>query len=144
MEQSRASEETEMKFQCSPPEHGAERAVKYGQEWLHAVPWFLSLLCTSGLFIILYHFRRHLVSVSSVCQVHVFFFFFFFCKTTPLGWALGLVIERLRVRIPAGAAGEFSSSELTFCFDTYSVCVPPPVIAVTAAILPKVQVAGYN
>ena len=27
----------------------------------------------------------------------------------------GLLIERLRVRIPAGAAGEFSSSELTFC-----------------------------
>ena len=29
-----------------------------------------------------------------------------------------LVIERLRVRIPAGAAGEFSSPELTFCADS--------------------------
>ena len=27
----------------------------------------------------------------------------------------GLVIERLRVRIPAGAAGEFSAPELTLC-----------------------------
>ena len=28
-----------------------------------------------------------------------------------------LVIERLRVRIPAGAAGEFSSLESTLCAD---------------------------
>ena len=39
----------------------------------------------------------------------------------------GLVIERLRVRIPAGAAREFSSPELTFFgADSYSVFVPPP------------------
>ena len=51
-----------------------------------------------------------------------------------LGWdtgiaclySAGLVIERLRVRIPAGAAGEFSSPELTLCVDSYSVSVPPP------------------
>ena len=36
------------------------------------------------------------------------------------------MIERLRVRIPAGAAGEFSSPELTLCADSYSVSVPPP------------------
>ena len=42
-----------------------------------------------------------------------------------------LVIERLRVRIPAGAAEEyFSSPELTFCADSYSVPVPPLVTAV--------------
>ena len=38
------------------------------------------------------------------------------------------MIERLRVRIPAGAAGEFSSPELTLCADSYSVSVPPPVL----------------
>ena len=38
----------------------------------------------------------------------------------------GLVIERLRVRIPAGAAGKFSSLEFTLCADSYSVSVPPP------------------
>ena len=38
----------------------------------------------------------------------------------------GLVIERLRVRIPVGAAGEFSSSVLTLCADCYSVSGTPP------------------
>ena len=36
------------------------------------------------------------------------------------------MIERLPVRIPAGAAEEFSSPELTLCADSYSVSVPPP------------------
>ena len=36
------------------------------------------------------------------------------------------MIERLRVRIPAGVEGEFSSPELTLCADSYSVSVPPP------------------
>ena len=36
------------------------------------------------------------------------------------------MIERLRVRIPAGATGEFSSLELTSCADSYSVSVPSP------------------
>ena len=40
----------------------------------------------------------------------------------------GLVIERLRVRIPAGAAGEFSSPESTLCAASYSVFVLPPVL----------------
>ena len=40
----------------------------------------------------------------------------------------GLVIERLRVRIPAGVAEELSSPELTLCADSYSVSVPPPVL----------------
>ena len=39
----------------------------------------------------------------------------------------GLVIERLRVRIPAGVAGEFSSPKLTLCANPYSVSVPPPL-----------------
>ena len=40
----------------------------------------------------------------------------------------GLVIERLRVRIPAGAAGEFSSPESSLCADSYSISVPTPVL----------------
>ena len=40
------------------------------------------------------------------------------------------MIERLRVRVPAGAAGEFSSPELTVYVDSYWVSVPPPVTAV--------------
>ena len=42
------------------------------------------------------------------------------------GKSTGLVIERLRVRIPAEAAGEYSFPELTLCADFYSVSVPPP------------------
>ena len=38
----------------------------------------------------------------------------------------GLVIEKLRARIPAGTAGDCSSPELTLCVDCYSVSVPPP------------------
>ena len=40
------------------------------------------------------------------------------------------MIERLRVRIPAGAAAEFSSPESTLCADSYSVSVPSRVTAV--------------
>ena len=40
------------------------------------------------------------------------------------------MIERLRVRIPAGAAGEFSSPESTLCAGSYSVSVPHRVTAV--------------
>ena len=36
------------------------------------------------------------------------------------------MIERFRVRIPAGAAGEFSSPESTLCTETCSVSVPSP------------------
>ena len=43
-----------------------------------------------------------------------------------VGKSAGLVIERLRVRSPAGAAGEFSSPELTLCADSYPVSVPLP------------------
>ena len=38
------------------------------------------------------------------------------------------MIERLQVRIPAKAAGEFSSPELTLCADSCSVSVPPHVL----------------
>ena len=39
----------------------------------------------------------------------------------------GLMIKGLRVWIPAGAAGEFSSPRSTFCADSYfSVHSPPP------------------
>ena len=37
------------------------------------------------------------------------------------------MIERLRVRVPAGATGEFSSPDLTLCDDFYSVSIPPHV-----------------
>ena len=40
------------------------------------------------------------------------------------------MIERLRVQIPAGAAGEFSSPESTVCADSYLVSVPSRVTAV--------------
>ena len=58
------------------------------------------------------------------------------------------MIEKLRVRIPAGAAGEFSSPESTLCADSYSVSVPHPRhrsgTLKSPVILPKVQVAGYT
>ena len=38
------------------------------------------------------------------------------------------MIERLRVRIPAEAAGELSSPEPTLWADSYSVSVLPPVL----------------
>ena len=44
------------------------------------------------------------------------------------GWSAGLVIERLRVQIPAGAVGEFSSPESTFCADSYSVVWSTPML----------------
>ena len=47
-------------------------------------------------------------------------------KDCVFGTSAGLVAETLRVRIPAGAAGEFSSPELTLCADSYSVTVSPP------------------
>ena len=65
-----------------------------------------------------------------------------------VGKSAGLVIGGQWVRIQAGAVGEFSPPELTFCADTYSACVPPPFyrsgMQKTLVILPKVQVAGYT
>ena len=40
------------------------------------------------------------------------------------------MIERSRVRIPAGAAGEFSSQGSTFCADSFRYPFHPPVTAV--------------
>ena len=58
------------------------------------------------------------------------------------------MIERSRVRIPAGAAGEFSSPGSTFCADSFRYPFYPRVTAVARkkipVILPKVQVAGYS
>ena len=44
------------------------------------------------------------------------------------GKSAGLMIEMLRVRIPAEAAGEFSSPVLTFCTDSYSGVLSIPVL----------------
>ena len=38
----------------------------------------------------------------------------------------GLMIKRLRVRVPARVVGEFSSPESTLCADSHSVSVLPP------------------
>ena len=58
------------------------------------------------------------------------------------------MVERLRVRVPAGAVGEFSSPELTFCADSYSVSFPPRFkhsgTYKTPVIVPKVQVVGCS
>ena len=53
----------------------------------------------------------------------------------------GLMIELLRVRIKAGAAGEFSSSVLTLRANSYS---DRSGTYKTPVFLPKVQVAGYT
>ena len=51
-------------------------------------------------------------------------------KLEQLVGRAGLVIERLRGRIPAGAAGEISSQELTFCVLTFIRCLSPPLLPV--------------
>ena len=57
-------------------------------------------------------------------------------------------MDRLRVRIPAGAAGEFPSPELTLCADSHSVSVPHPVLpqwhVKDSGHSTEVQVAGYT
>ena len=50
----------------------------------------------------------------------------------------GLVIERSRVRVPAGVAGEFSSPGYTFCADT-KVSVLSPVL-----LLQHVEDPGHS
>ena len=44
---------------------------------------------------------------------------------TFLPKSAGPLIEKLQARILAGAAGEFSSPELTLCADSYPMSVPP-------------------
>ena len=51
------------------------------------------------------------------------------------------MIEKSQDRIPAGAAGEFSSPRSTFCADSYFGIRSPP--RVTTVARKKVQVAGY-
>ena len=59
------------------------------------------------------------------------------------------VIERSRVRIPAGVAEEFSSPGSTFCADSYFGIFPPTLCYHSSTwtipvLLPKVQMAGYS
>ena len=87
-------------------------------------------------------YSRGFISALTVLSILLFlpyqsFESFCFCRISPfreLGQLVGksarLVIKRLRVRIPAGAAGEFSSPESTLCADFYSVSVPSPCYAV--------------
>ena len=60
----------------------------------------------------------------------------------------GLMIEGLWVWVPAGVVGEFSSSELTLCDDSYLVSISPPCCRSgtwnTPVFLPGMQVAGYT
>ena len=51
-------------------------------------------------------------------------------RDSSVGKSAGLVIEMLQVRIPAGAARNFSSPELTVCADSYSVSIRPRLTAV--------------
>ena len=93
---------------------------------IHSLPALLLLLCfILFLFLFLWRIARtHLFHSlrqdrSTVAQS---------AETTVAesSKSAGLLIERLRVRIPVGAAGEFSSPELASCADSYSVSVPPP------------------
>ena len=63
------------------------------------------------------------------------------------GQNTGFVVERSRVRVPAGAAGELSSPWSTFCADSYfgirSTPVLPQQHVKILVILPKVQSACY-
>ena len=63
------------------------------------------------------------------------------------GQSTGFVVERSRVRVPAGAAGELSSPGSTFCADSYfgirSTSVLPQQHVKIPVILPKVQSACY-
>ena len=64
-------------------------------------------------------------------------------------WHSGrLMIKRWWVQILAEAVGECSFPEFTFCAESYSVSVPPPMLlqwhVKTLVILPKVQVTGYT
>ena len=58
------------------------------------------------------------------------------------------MIERSRVRVPSGAAGEFSSPGSTFSADSYFGFVPLSCFRSSVykipVILPEVQVAGYS
>ena len=47
------------------------------------------------------------------------------------------MIERLRVQILAGVAGEFSSPDLTLCADPFLVSVPPPLPPSVTAVACK-------
>ena len=49
-------------------------------------------------------------------------------KGTDRSWEAELVIERSRVRIPAGTAGKFSSPRSTFCADSYFGIRSTPVL----------------
>ena len=58
-------------------------------------------------------------------------------RLTPLGSeyssvVAGLVIERSRVRIAAGATGEFSSPGSTFCADAYFGILSTPHVTAVA------------
>ena len=58
----------------------------------------------------------------------------------------GLVIERSRVRIPAGAVGEFSFPGSTFCADSYFGIRANPVLPQQHVKIPghSAKSAGYR
>ena len=80
-------------------------------------------------FILFIHSFISLIFVSLCNVVAVLYFCKYICWLARFAY-LQLVgysaPNSLRVRIPAGAAGEFSSPESTLCADSYSVSVQPP------------------
>ena len=54
-------------------------------------------------------------------------------------WSHRLMIKRSQVQVPAGAAGEFFSQELTFCAESYFGIHPTPVLQLTAVARKRSQ-----
>ena len=82
----------------------------------------------------MFSFEGHSWASKFVSWLSIFFkcFMIFFKRSRYLSWwSDWLVIKRLWVWILAGVASKFSSAELTFCADSYSVSVPSRVTAVT-------------
>ena len=68
----------------------------------------------------------HLLFLTCNLQLPLTFYMYILGQGWLSGYSAGLVIERSRVRIPAGAAGKFSSPGSTFCADSYfGICSTP-------------------
>ena len=80
---------------------------------------------------LLYKFyQRHTHEVGCVYQYHSMVLILLVQIDLHIQYSTRLVIKRLQVWVPAEAAGEFSSPELTFCADSHLVPAPPYVTTV--------------